>query len=113
MRARAARDLGERLAPAVGQLVVGDQQLAHDRVAHERDQLVLVADVVVERHRAGAELGGDAAHRDGLEALRVGDPSAAAAICSRVCAGLRSPGAGRVQIGAALGVRLTSRTAYY
>jgi len=44
-------------------------------VVHQGDQLVLRAHVVVERHRARAELGGDAPHRDRLEALLVGEPS--------------------------------------
>ena len=40
----------------------------------QREQLVLGADVVVQRHRAGVELGGETAHRQGVEALGVGDP---------------------------------------
>jgi len=49
-------DLGEGLAPVRRQLVVGHDDLGHHRVVHEVDQLVLVADVVVERHRAGPQL---------------------------------------------------------
>ena len=52
-RAGAVRDLAHPGAPAGGQLVGRDQQLAHDRVLDEREQLVLRADVVVERHRPG------------------------------------------------------------
>ena len=71
--AGAVGDLGQRRAPVVGELALGDDDLGHHRVAHQRDQLVLVADVVVERHRPGAEALGDAAHRDGVEAFGVGD----------------------------------------
>jgi hypothetical protein len=70
---RAAGDLGHALAPAVGHLGGWDQQLAHDRVADEGDQLVLRLDVVVERHRPGAELARDPPHRHGLEAFGIGD----------------------------------------
>ena len=54
-------------------LPVGHHDLAHHRVGDEREQLVLRAHVVVERHRAGVELGGEAPHRHRLEALGVGD----------------------------------------
>ena len=77
------------------QLARRDQQLAHDRVVHQREQLVLGADVVVERHRADAELGGDAAHRDGVEALGVGDRRAPSRRSARaVKRGRRAPGSG-------------------
>ena len=71
--AGAVGDLGQRGAPVVGELALGDDHLGHHRVAHQRDQLVLVADVVVERHRPGAEALGDVAHRDRVEAFGVGD----------------------------------------
>ena len=38
-----------------------------------RQELVLRADVVVERHRAGVEFGRQAAHRERVETLLVGD----------------------------------------
>ncbi len=69
----AVGDLGQRRAPVVGELPLGHDHLGHHRVAHQRDQLALVADVVVERHRPGAEALGDLAHRDRVEAFRVGD----------------------------------------
>ena len=67
-------DDGDGLAPLRGQLVVGDQQVGEDRVLHQRHHVGLGADVVVEAHRARAEFGGDALHRDGLETVDVGDP---------------------------------------
>jgi hypothetical protein len=47
--------------------------LAGDLVAHQLDELVLAAHVPVERHGAGAERVGDAAHGEGVQALVVGD----------------------------------------
>ena len=61
------------VAPVRRQLVGRRRQLAHDRVGDERQQLVLRADVVVERHRPGVELGREAAHRQRVDALGVGD----------------------------------------
>ena len=47
--------------------------LAHHRVGDEREQLVLRAHVVVQRHRSRAELGRDAPHRHRVESFGVGD----------------------------------------
>ena len=66
-------DRGEAGAPALLQLGVVDELAAHDLVAHEVEELVLAVDVVVEAHRPEPELGGDAPHRHGVEALGVGD----------------------------------------
>ena len=73
-RARAAGDL----APAPSRQPAGSSSSgmrSSPMIASPMsvDEVVLGADVVVERHRPGAELGGDPAHRDGLEALGVGD----------------------------------------
>jgi hypothetical protein len=65
-------DLAEVGAP-VQRRRVGHLDLADDRVADQVDQLVLVGDVPVERHRADAQSLGDAAHRDRLGAFVVGD----------------------------------------
>jgi ABC-2 type transport system ATP-binding protein len=72
-RAGPARQLRHPLAPAVGQLDILDDDLGHDRVVEQRDQLVLGTDVVVQRHGAGAQVACDPAHRDRLEPFRVGD----------------------------------------
>ena len=83
---------------SVGQLAVGNDQLAHHRVVDERQQLVLGADVVVERHRAGIELGGEAAHRERVEALGVGDLDRGRGdLVPREACVRRAPGSGRVQ----------------
>ena len=51
-------------APVVGHRLPGRQHdLAHDRVGDQREELVLRADVVVEGHGGGVELGRQAAHR--------------------------------------------------
>src|SRR5205085_9738677 len=71
--ARTTRDRGHRLAPVAGQLTVRDDDLAQQLVEHQREQLVLRADVVVQRHRPDLELGRDAAHRHRVDALRVGN----------------------------------------
>jgi hypothetical protein len=71
----AARRLGDRreaFAPAPLQLGIGHELAAHDPVAHQVEQLVLAADVVIEAHRPEPELGGDPPHRDRLEAVGVG-----------------------------------------
>ena len=63
-----------RVAPVGRERSVGgNDDLAHHRVDDEREQLVLRAHVVVERHRAGVELGRDAAHRHRAEPFGVGD----------------------------------------
>ena len=70
--ARAALDRGQRVAPVLRQRL-GQQQLAHDLVEHQVEQVVLGRHVGVERHRPDADAGGDVAHRDGLVARVVGD----------------------------------------
>ena len=70
---RALRDRPQRRAP-VAEDLAGHEQLGRDRVGHELDELVLVAHVVVERHRSHAQVRGDTAHRDRLEPVLVGDP---------------------------------------
>ena len=50
-----------------------DDDLAHHRVDDQREQLVLGAHVVVQRHRPRVELDRDPAHRHRVEALGVGD----------------------------------------
>ena len=60
-------DRGQRRAPAASQLGLVDELAADDRVAHEVEQLVLAAHVVVEAHRPEPELGGDAPHRHRVE----------------------------------------------
>ncbi len=65
------RPAPDRLLP----IDVGGRRLdlADQEVGHPVEQLVLAADVVVERHRLDAELLADPPHRDRAEALRVGD----------------------------------------
>ncbi len=41
---------------------------------HQRDDVGLVAHVIVERHRRCPELGGDPLHRDRVESVGVRDP---------------------------------------
>ena len=53
---------------------VRDEDVGEDRVLHQRDDVGLVAHVVVERHRRRAEFGGDPLHRDRVESLLVRDP---------------------------------------
>jgi len=72
-RACALCDRAQRRAP-VAEDLAGHEQLGRDRVGHELDELVLVAHVVVERHRSHAQIGGDPAHRDRVEPVLVGDP---------------------------------------
>ena len=67
----------------------------------QREQLVLGAHVVVERHRARVELGRDAAHRHRVEPSASAMRMAAAAMSSRVKRGLRLPGSARVQTSSA------------
>ena len=55
------------VAPILG----GELEPAHDVVADPAQQVVLVLDVVVERHRLDADLAGHAAHRDRVEPLGV------------------------------------------
>lgn len=47
---------------------------ADGRVLHQDQQVILALDVAVERHGRDADLGGDAAHGERGEPLRVGDP---------------------------------------
>src|SRR5690606_39228083 len=70
--AGARADHHHRLHPVLRQGgEVGDEHLAHDLVADEHEQLVLVADVVVEGHRPRTQLLGQAAHREGVGPLGV------------------------------------------
>ena len=52
--------------------VGGQVDLAEDQVDHAVEDVVLVGDVVVERHRLDAELLREPAHRERADALRVG-----------------------------------------
>jgi hypothetical protein len=70
--ARGLRDRGQPLAPPAAQVGVVDELAGHDAVAHQVQQLVLAAHVVVQAHRPEPELGGDASHRDGIKAVGVG-----------------------------------------
>ena len=47
--------------------------LAHNRIGHQREQLVLRADVVVQRHRPGADFLRETPHRQRVDAFGVGD----------------------------------------
>ena len=60
------------LRPVTG----GDRELeaGHGLFADAVEELLLVADVVVERHRLGVQLVRDAPHRHGFETLLVHDP---------------------------------------
>jgi len=65
---------GDRLepgAPVVGRRGVQRRELPERAVDHEVQQLGLGRDVGVEGHRADAEVGGEAAHRERPEALGV------------------------------------------
>src|SRR5947208_1870118 len=63
----------KRLAPVAEQLA-RDDELGGRRVGHQLEELLLVGDVVIERHGSDAQLGREPAHRDGVDALLVGDP---------------------------------------
>jgi len=68
--ARRDRSLAQlRLPVAAGQ---GRLDLAEDDVDHPVEEVVLVVDVVVERHRLDAELLGELAHRELLRPALVG-----------------------------------------
>jgi hypothetical protein len=69
---------GQRLdadAPvvAVGVEVGRGRVEAHHPVHHQQDELFLVGDVAIDRHRRDAQLAGEAAHRQAGQALGVGD----------------------------------------
>ena len=81
----------KRVPPVLGQLALGHVVLGHHRVDDEHEQLGLGADVVVERHRAGAWLPGEAPHRQRGEASWSAMRTAEAASSSR----LSQRGAGR------------------
>ena len=66
-RDRALAQLGLPVAAGGGRL-----DLAEDEVDHPVEEVVLVGDVVVERHRLDAELLGELAHRQLLGAALVG-----------------------------------------
>ena len=69
---RLPRELLESHPP--GAPVVRDRRhLGHREVGDRVQQLLLVAQVPVERHRAGAERGGDAPHRDGVQPVAIGE----------------------------------------
>jgi hypothetical protein len=65
-------DLAQGVAPVAGDAVLHDD-LAREGVGHAVEELLLVGDVVVERHRPHPEFRGDVAHRDGVDAVAVGD----------------------------------------
>jgi hypothetical protein len=73
-----ARERGPRRERPLAQLLLpvavrgGRLDLAEDQVDHAVEQVVLVRDVVVERHRLHAELLGDVAHRELRRATLVG-----------------------------------------
>ena len=68
---RARRHLQAR--PPAGRRLGGQPRLAQRGVHHPEQQVVLVRDVPVERHRAGPELRGHPSHRQRVEPLGVGD----------------------------------------
>ena len=91
----AVGDQRDRLAPIGRELAVGNDQFAHHGVVDERQQFVLRADVVVERHRAGIEFGGEATHRESVETFLVGDLDRCGGdLVAREL--VRRPGSGRV-----------------
>ena len=81
-----------RPSPAVLRPVldgIGEFELRHDVLADPVEEVLLVLDVVVQRHRLDADLAGDPPHRDGLEALLVHDPESR---LDHAIAGERLPG---------------------
>ena len=69
--------------------------LARDEVDHSDEDLVLVRDVVVERHRLDAEVLGEPAHAERVDALAVGEVDRGArarAPCSAACGSGRGGG---------------------
>ena len=60
-------------APVGREFAVGNDQFAHHRVVDDRQELILGADVVVERHRPGIEFQRQTPHRQCVETLLVGD----------------------------------------
>jgi hypothetical protein len=70
--AAAEGDRPQPPAPVVGERL-RHQHLAADLVEHQVQQLVLAGHVGVGSHRRDPELLGQAPHRDGLEALLVGE----------------------------------------
>jgi hypothetical protein len=66
-----ARHRSRVVGPVVGGS--GELELVHHAFGDALEDVVLVLDVVVQRHRLDAELPADPAHRDGLETLFVHD----------------------------------------
>ena len=66
-------DRGDAGTPICRELVGRQEDLGHDRVGHQGQELLLGPDVVIQRHGAGSELGGQAAHRERIDAFGVGD----------------------------------------
>jgi hypothetical protein len=62
---------------------IGEGVLAHDRIEERGDEVILVGDVVVERHRLDAEVSADSPHREGFDPVLVGECHAAAITRSR------------------------------
>ena len=60
--------------PRIGRWRARIDVLGGGLVDHQLDQVVLGGDVVVQRHGADAEFGGDPAHGHRVDALGVGDP---------------------------------------
>ncbi len=54
--------------------VFGELDLVEHDVDHGVQQLVLARDVVIQRHRARAELTGEPAHAQPFDAFAVGEP---------------------------------------
>ena len=69
-RPQAASERAQVLTPVPADLEL--QVVAHHRIDHQVDQLVLAGDVAVERCRSNTELDRQGPHRDRLDSLRVG-----------------------------------------
>ena len=67
------RQLGEPPPPVVGLGVDALQAHADDLVEERPHEVVLAAEVAVDRRRVGAELGAEVAHRDGAHARLRGE----------------------------------------
>jgi hypothetical protein len=114
-----AQLVGERdeVGPPVPGRWPAQVELARDGVGHELQQLVAGVDVAVQRRGSRAECRGDPAHRDGREAVRVGERDRGGGDPGAVVLGGRAPsGPLRAQPDAARPVRhvtsLVLRTAY-
>ena len=91
------RPPGDRPRPQLGPPVAAHDrqvQLAEHRVDHRVEQRLLARDVVVERHRLDAEAAGQRPHRQGGQALLVGEGHRLGddAVAAQRGAGGRHPG---------------------